>query len=44
MITITLLCANQFEASTLNKGVYLFVCLFFLGSILYITHGHQSSV
>ena len=30
MITITLLCANQFEASTLNKGVYLFVCLFFL--------------
>ena len=25
MITITLLCANQFEALTLNKGVYLFV-------------------
>ena len=28
MITITLLCANQFEASTLNKGIYLFVCFF----------------
>ena len=42
MITITLLCANQFEALTLNQGVYSFV--FFLGSILYITHGHQSSV
>ena len=41
MITITLLCANQFEALTLNKGVYLFV---FFCSILYITHGHQSSV
>ena len=28
MITITLLCANQFEASTLNKEIYLFVCFF----------------
>lgn len=28
MITITLLCANQFEALTLNKGVYFFVCFF----------------